>query len=135
MIQTGSIIDELEKLQEQIGVGQSLDMTAQIAHLLEQAYYECGQKTDVVSRVMASLRLPRQRSYQLGSIETMLSEGHHRIVRKDRGKKWLLYVNGVDFLNGEELVGEYTSEDILYEVEGLGYDVSLSNWILMGWRL
>ena len=45
-----------------------------------------------------------------------------------------MYVSGPDFPNGEEFMGEVDSNSIMTEVEDLKYEVSLRNWISMGWR-
>lgn len=89
-------------------------------------------------RVLTRLRMPSKRSYHLGSVITgvagMQSSASHRVIRGREGKRWKLYVDGPDFPNGEELVGELSSNELLNEIEGLGYSISVRQWIAMGWR-
>lgn len=89
-------------------------------------------------RILSRVRMPSQRSYDLGMVTTgvfgMQSSASHRIVRGRDGVIWKMYVSGPDFPDGEEYMGELRSNEILSEVEYLGYQVSLRQWISMGWR-
>lgn len=91
-----------------------------------------------LKRLLEKVRMPSQRSYYLGSVTTgvfgMQSSASHRIVRCRGGTNWKMYVSGPDFPDGEEYMGEMRSNEILSEVEYLGYQVTLRQWISMGWR-
>jgi len=91
-----------------------------------------------LKRLLSKVRMPSRRSYHLGSVTTgvfgMQSSARHRVVRGRGGTTWKMYVSGPDFPDGEEYMDELRSNDILSEVEYLGYQVSLRQWISMGWR-
>ena len=91
-----------------------------------------------LARILKKIKMPRQRSYYLGSVTTgvfgMQSSANHRIVRGKRGVIWKMYVSGPDFPEGELSMGVISSKKILGEVEDLGYHVYLRQWIAMGWR-
>lgn len=88
--------------------------------------------------LLEKVQLPSECSYDLGMITTgtflMQSSASHRIERNEDGTRWTMYVSGPDFPNGEEFMGEVDSNSIMTEVEDLKYEVSLRNWISMGWR-
>lgn len=91
-----------------------------------------------LKRLLSKVRMPSRRSYYLGSVKTgvfgMQSSASHRVLRGRGGESWKIYVSGPDFRNGEEYMDEISSNHILSEVENLGYEVSLREWISMGWR-
>jgi len=89
-------------------------------------------------QILSKLRMPSRRSYHLGSVTTGMagiqSSASHRVVRGREGKRWKIYVSGPDFPDGEECMDEISSNDLLSEIESLGYQITLRQWIAMGWR-
>ena len=101
--------------------------------------YQAGCDDEALRALLKTIRLPAKRSYPLGIVSTgvalMESSASHRVVRRNRGKSWRLYVSGADFAEGEELIGEFSANEIVDEVADLGYEISLGTWVSMGWRL
>jgi len=64
----------------------------------------------------------------------MQSSASHRIERNIHGTEWKIYVSGPDFPNGEMFMGEIDSSLIMNEMRDLKYEISLREWISMGWR-
>ena len=89
-------------------------------------------------KLLDKVQMPPNYSYDLGTVTTgtflMQSSASHRIERNADGTRWKMYVSGPDFPKGEECMGEVDSDIIMTEVEDLKYEVSLRNWISMGWR-
>ena len=99
---------------------------------------ELSEDPEQLHSVLRRLKLPRQRSFILGSVTTgtflMQSSATHRVTRRKGGTSWDVYVSGADFPAGEEHMGSYASEDVRSLAEELGYEYTLRDWLGMGWR-
>ena len=88
--------------------------------------------------LLKNVLMPSRRSYWLGTVVTgvfgMQGSASHRVVRGRGGQTWTMYVSGPDFPDGEEFIGNFISDQIIREVEELGYQVTRLQWISMGWR-
>ena len=99
---------------------------------------DMAERADDLQPLLDRLTFPRKRSYDLGMVTTgrflMQSSASHRVVRKAGGTSWRVYVSGADFPNGEEFIGDYTSEDVVQFAEELGYEMNVREWLAIGWR-
>ena len=96
-----------------------------------------GDKSELKA-ALKKLALPSSRSYYLGTVTTgvfgMQGSASHRVVRQKGGTKWKLYVSGPDFYEGELYIDEIRSSEITSYTESLGYELTIKDWISMGWR-
>ena len=93
---------------------------------------------DDLRAALKNVKFPSRRSFDLGSVTTglglMQSSASHRIVRQKGGTSWAMYMSGPDLPEGEVYMDTISSTLVLTEVSDLGYELTLSDWISMGWR-
>ena len=93
---------------------------------------------DDLRSALKNVKFPSKRSFDLGSVTTglglMQSSASHRTVRQKGGTSWAMYMSGPDFPEGEVYMDTISSTLVLTEVSDLGYELTLSDWISMGWR-
>jgi hypothetical protein len=99
---------------------------------------ETDEDYAALGAILKKLPFPRCRSFDLGTVKTgpalMQSSACYRVVRQKGGLSWKIYVDGVDCHNGENFIGEYASNEIIYLVQEYGYELTLLEWISIGWR-
>lgn len=99
---------------------------------------EQSQGSNLLTLFCNRLKFPSRRSFNLGSIMTgpalMQSSASYRAVRGKGGTSWKLFVDGADFSWQEQLFGSYTSEEVREIIDQLGYELTLRDWLSMGWR-
>ena len=99
---------------------------------------DIAERADDLQPLLDRLKVPRQRSYDLGMVTTgrflMQSSASHRVVREAGGTSWRVYVSGADFPDGEEFMGDYSSEEVAEFAEELGYEINVREWLAIGWR-
>jgi hypothetical protein len=99
---------------------------------------DIAERPDDLEPLLERLKFPRKQSYDLGTVTTgrflMQSSASHRVVREAEGTSWQVYVSGADFPDGEEFIGDYTSEELAEFAEELGYEINVREWLAIGWR-